>query len=73
MTYIGANVAATVAAVCFWVLIIVVAHEILHRFLSKTTADNKRRVEQLHETIDNQQRQIDELKCELEELRKHLP
>jgi len=62
-TYIGTQIATVVVAVCVWVLIIAWLHDILHRFLSSNVADNKRRV-------DHIQTQIDDLKRELEEMKR---
>ena len=69
VTFVGTEIAATVAGICVWILIVVVAHELMHRFLSTSVADNKRTVKQLQETVVDQQRQIDDLKRELEEIK----
>jgi len=58
----GTEIAANIIAMCVWVLIIAVTHELMHRFFSKAVADDNRRVDQLHETIKAQQDQLDDLK-----------
>ena len=69
ITLIGTDIATIVAAVCVWIVLIAVAHDLLHRFLSKTVANSNRRIDSVCELYADLQRQLDDLKRELEEMK----